>query len=163
MPMEEDESSIRLTGDKTLVCEVNARTVVISGQGKEALVLKRKTLAQASPGDDSLLVEGKRFVKTGGEESDHAGNVVIRVKGDYTLHVTGNLVIQADGDLQLKSGKDLSLSAMNARVDARGQLSQKATSVDIEGRATGKIKAGNMLDIKADGMLDIKGGMIKIN
>ena len=155
MPMEEDESTIRLIGDKTLVCEVNARTVVISGQGKEALVLKRKTLAQASPGEDSLQVEGKRFVRTGGEESDHAGNVVIRVKGDYTLHVTGNLVIQADGDLQLKSGKDVSLSAMNVSVNANAKLSHKAVSVDIEGKASNTIKAG--------GMLDIKGGLIRIN
>lgn len=155
MPMEEDEHIIRLQEDKTLVCEVNARTVVISGQGKEALVLKRKNLSPAGSGDDSLIVEGKRFVNTGGEESDHAGNVVIRVKGDYTLHVTGNLLIQADGGLQLKSGADLSLAATNVSVNARSKLSQKAVHVDMEG------KGSNM--IKSDGMLDIKGGLIRIN
>lgn len=104
MPIEEKEDRICLKANKTLVCEVNARTVVISDGEDGKLILERDGLLPVKPGDDVLEVRGQRHVRTGGEECEHAGNVVIQVNGDYTLRVTGNLTIEA-GTLNLKTSK----------------------------------------------------------
>lgn len=155
MPMEEDEKIIRLKEDKTLVCEVSSRRVVISSEGGNSFHLERDEPAPDEVGNDVLKVSGVRVVKTGGETDHHNGNVVIRVKGDYTLHVTGNLTIEAGGSLQLKSQRDLSLDAMHINVKAKANLSQKATMIETRADARQEIHAG--------AMLDLKGGIIKIN
>lgn len=163
MPIEEDDEIIRLNADKTLVCEVNARTVVISGSGSDKLVLERDRATPVNKGDDILNVSGRRQVKTGGEESEHNGNVVILVKGDYTLRVSGNLTIEAGGNLQLKSGKELRVDAVDVNMKAGSKIDQKAHVINTEAVAHTTVKAGAQLEINSAGVLDIRGGMVRIN
>lgn len=155
MPIEEDEKIILLKEDKTLVCEVSSRRVVISSEDGNSFHLERDEPAPDEAGNDVLKVAGVRVVKTGGETDHHNGNVVIRVKGDYTLHVTGNLTIEAGGSLQLKLQRDVSVNAMNVNVTAQTQLSQKAPMIET--------LAGAKQEIHGGGLLDLKGGLIKIN
>lgn len=65
IPIEEDDEIIRLNADKTRVCEVNARTVVISGNSSDKRVLERNRATPVNKGDDILNVSGRRPVKTG--------------------------------------------------------------------------------------------------
>ena len=155
MPMEEDEKIIRLKEDKTLVCEVSSRRVVISSEGGDSFHLERDEPAPDEAGNDVLKVAGVRVVKTGGETDQHDGNVVIRVKGDYTLHVTGNLTIEAGGSLKLKAHRELSVDASRVNVKAQTSLSQKALMIEA--------LAGAKHIIQAGALLDLKGGLIKIN
>lgn len=135
----------------------------ISGSGSDKLVLERNRATPVNKGGDILNVSGRRQVKTGGEESEYNGNVVILAKEDYTLRVSGNLTIEAGKNLQLKSGKERRMDAVDVNMKAGSKIDQKARVINTAAVAQATLRARAQLEINSAGVLDIKGAIVKIN
>lgn len=79
----------------------------------------------------------------------------VTIKPDKKVEIQGNSVeIKPDGEVKLK-GRTLSLApAQSVSVSAQ-QVKAEGTMVEITSKASGKMEA--------KGIMEIKGGMVKIN
>ena len=117
------------------------------------------------------VVKNNDTLKVGFEKKD-PGNQSISIKNDQKLDVGGNQTVDITGDQKITVSKTIVIEATTSielKVGGStiliepGKITIKAPQIELAADATVAIKAGAMMDIKADGILTVAGAMVKVN
>lgn len=107
--------------------------------------------------DQTSTIDNNQIVHIKSDQKvDVGGNQKVTVTGDQKITVSKTIVIEASISIELKVGGSSILIEP-------AKITVKSPQIDVLADATMKIKAGGMMDIKADGILTVAGALVKIN